>query len=286
MQCARGTVALTSKTLTRAQAIKYLRLEDKQFDNYFKNAAEFKPLPRRGRRRYVFSRRELRKWKDGFQERMVLLSQSSYRKCLDFALAMYYRGYVPADWSTGRQREFGQLVSNWVKGQLGEIAVGKFSRKTLGVRLKLDFGVYEHIVPQDVLGISRHCRMRKPNLRIAIKATKPKNSFLILSPNEVERKERKSDVYVLVRVDLPDDHLVRVAYRRMVGLLRRGEHFSKYNEQLGSLKKIPCEVCGFAWRKELRRVKKIPGQRFTGIRYVIESGRLHRDRADWLKILT
>jgi len=45
---------------------------------------------------------------------------------LDFALAQHFRGYVLSDWGTARQREFGQKITNWVKGQLAESAVKKF----------------------------------------------------------------------------------------------------------------------------------------------------------------
>ena len=44
-----------SKLLTKKEAVEYLGLDDKTFDNYFKNAAEFPCIDRNGGRgRFYF----------------------------------------------------------------------------------------------------------------------------------------------------------------------------------------------------------------------------------------
>lgn len=132
--------------LTRKEAIEFLKLDEKQFDNFFKSAAEFEPLPRKGGRgRFYFDKDKLAEWKTGYKSRLFNLSRREYARCLDFGLAMYYRGYVSSDWGTGRLREFGQYVSNWVRGQLGEIALKRFCMQKLGLKIKLDFEMHDKL---------------------------------------------------------------------------------------------------------------------------------------------
>ncbi len=116
------------KILTKKESIKFLGLDDKTLNNYFQNADEFKCLERQnGRGRYLFDQKVLQEWLDAFKWRTMELNFKDYTLCLDFALAQHFRRYVLSDWGTARQREFGQKITNWVKGQLAEVAVKKFS---------------------------------------------------------------------------------------------------------------------------------------------------------------
>ena len=115
------------KTISKIEAIQLLGLDEKTFENYFKNADEFTCLPREGKTRFFFDEDKLKKWREDYEWRTVELDFDDYALCLDFALAQHFRGYVLSDWGTGRQREFGQKITNWIKGQLGEVAVKKFS---------------------------------------------------------------------------------------------------------------------------------------------------------------
>ena len=271
------------ETLSKKEAIKFLGLEEKTFSNYFANAKEFCCLKRNnGRGKFFFNKAELQKWMDDRKWRMIDLDKEDYALCLDFALAQHFRGYVLSDFGTARQREFGQKITNWVKGQLGEAAVRKFFKREFNSEIELDFNIYGDIVPQDIIGIFEKGKMRKPKIGIGIKSSKPKNAFLILGANEVKIETRRSDVYIYCRPDIPDDHLLRVTKKLIVELVKNKPHFSKYGEYIPDFKNIPCEISGWCASDELREVDKIPGQAFdNGTRFVIESGRLHRSRKDW-----
>lgn len=112
-----------SKIITKKDAIKLLDIDEKTFNNYFLNAGEFSCVPRKGGERYHFNEDMLKQWREDYRNRTVILDIEDYALCLDFALAQHFRGYVLSDWGTARQREFGQKIINWVKGQLGEVAV-------------------------------------------------------------------------------------------------------------------------------------------------------------------
>lgn len=270
------------KILTKQQAIEFLGLEDKTFDNYFKNAEEFPALKRdKARGRFLFDEEALKKWQESNRWRTIELTFDDYAVCLDFALAMHFRGYVTSDWGTGRQREFGQKLTNWIKGQLAEVAVQKFFKKEFKVDIDLDFGMHDGIVPQDIIRITENGKKREPKLGVGIKSSKPKSAYLVLGENEIILAERKSDVYILCRPDIPDDHLLRLTREKVAEAVKNQPYYSVYKDKMPAFENIPCEIAGYCWIKELEKVKSIPGQEFDGVRYVKKSGLLHRDKKDW-----
>lgn len=275
------------RIFTRSEAIKFLGIDEKIFDNYFKNAEEFCCLERKGNGgRFRFDEDELRKWQEGYRWRTVELDLNDYALCLDFALAQHFRGYVLSDWGTARQREFGQKVANWVKGQLAEVAVKKFFKKEFNVDVELDFKIHDEIVSQDIIGIFENGIKRSPKIGVGIKSSKPKSAYLVLGENEVALPERRSDVYIFCRPNLPDDHFLRVTREKIIELVESQPHYTSYKDQVPFFENLSCEIAGFCRIKELERVTSIPGQEFDGIRFVKKSGRLHKDRKDWELLLS
>lgn len=274
------------KILTKKEAVEYLGLDEKTFDNYFKNAAEFPCVDRNGGRgRFYFDQDVLFKWKESLAWRTVELDKEDYALCLDFALAQHFRNYVQSDFGTGRQREFGQKITNWVKGQLGEVAVKKFLKREFGLDVELDFDIRDNIVLQDITGVKENGKIREPKIGIGIKSSKPKSAFLVLGENEIKIKERRSDIYIYCRPDIPDDHLLRLTKEEINEAVKNKPHYSKYKDLMPDFVNISCEVAGWCRYSELREVKGIPGQDFDGIRFVIESGKMKKTKKDWKKLI-
>lgn len=271
--------------LSKKQAIEFLGIDDKLFDNFFQIAGEFQTAPRKNRySRIMFDENELRSWLEGYKFRTIELNMTDYLRCLDFALAMHFRGYVQSDFGTGRQREFGQKITNWVKGQLGEIAVQKFFKREFDLDITLDFNVHEEIVPQDIIGVLKNGEMKNPKIGVGVKSSKPKNSYLILGENEIKLSERRSDIYIYCRPDLPDDHLLRITSDKIEKLVSDQIHFPSYKSKIPLFYPIPCEIAGWCRWDELSEVGEIPRQKFDGIRFVIQSGKLRRSKQDWQKL--
>ena len=59
--------------LSKADALEFLGLQEKVFENYFKNAEEFSPLPRQGKGRFYFSKKLLEKWLFGPKSSFFLI---------------------------------------------------------------------------------------------------------------------------------------------------------------------------------------------------------------------
>lgn len=272
--------------LTKREAIEFLALDEKVFENFFKNAGEFLPLPREnGRGRFYFNKSELQKWLDDYKRRSIELNIDDYKLCLDFALAQHFRGYVLSDWGTARQREFGQKITNWVKGQLAEVAVKKFFLRDFGLDITLDFGIHSAIVPQDIIGINSNGKDREPKVGIGIKSSKPKSAYLVLGDNEITIKERRSDYYIFCRPDIPDDHLLRITKDRIKELVKGEEHYPVYEAEIPGFENMYCEIAGWCSIDELEKVTSIPGQDFDGFRHVKQSGLLHKDEKSWRKLI-
>jgi len=274
------------KAISKIDAIKLSGLDDKTFDNYFKNADEFKCLPRQGKTRYLFDEDDLIRWREDRKWRIIELNFEDYALCLDFALAQHFRGYVLSDWGTARQREFGQKITNWVKGQLGEVAVKKFLKREFGLEVEIDFDIYADIVPQDIIGVFANRKMRKPKIGVGIKSSKPKSAYLVLSGNEIKLAGRRSDIYIYCRPDIPDDHLLRLTKDQVIKAVKDKPHFSKYKDLLPDFHNIPCEVVGWCKFDELEEVSSIPGLEFeNGTRFVKKSGMLHKAKNDWKELI-
>lgn len=273
--------------LTRKEAIEFLDIPEKMFDNFFRNANEFNHLPREGiQGRFYFDSDHLQRWNDSYTWRTIMLTRDDYRTCLDFALAQHFRGYVLSDWSSGRTREFGQKITNWVKGQLAEIAVQKFFENEFGCVVKLDFDIHSSIVSQDIISVEENGNHRVPNLDVGIKSSKPKSSYLVLSPAEVENEDRQSDVYIFCRPDIPDDHLLRITREQIIREVQGQQHYQRYSAHIPDFEPIPCEIAGFCWRRDLDVVTEIPGQDFGSERYVKRTGDLRRENQEWADLIS
>jgi hypothetical protein len=259
---------------TKAGAMEFLGIDKKQFENFYSKGAEFDSTD-------SFNKEKLIQWKKDYDARNFTLSPDEYAKCLDFALAIHFRGYSSIDFGSPRQREFGQKVANWVRGQLGELGFAHFCRERLGFEIKLDFEMHKQIVPQDVIAIVKNGVKVAPQNRIAVKATKHTNVSLVLGRNEVELPSRQSDVYVFVRVNLPDDHLLRIGRREIIKMLKNQQHYQLYKNKIEELKPIQTEIAGFAYRQDLELSDKIPGYRFESERYVKLTGHLRRSLSEW-----
>ena len=277
------------ETLNKREAITFTGLYKKTFENFFKVAEEFSCLDRKGGRgHFAFDRGVLQKWKDNFKWRTIELNKEDYALCLDFAMAQHIRGYVLSDWGSARQREFGQKITNWIKGQLGEVAVKKFLKQEFDIEVELDFGIYDDIVPQDIIGIIESGKKRAPKVGVGIKSSKPKSSFLILSENEAMLAKRSSEVYIFCRPDIADDHFLRITRDKVIELVKDKQHFSMYKDKIPEFTNIPCEIAGWCHIGDLEKkeAKDIPGlENATGWRYAIPSGRLKKTKKDWKELI-
>lgn len=271
--------------LTKKQAIEFLNIPEKDFKNYFEFSKEIQ-----GEKigsRWYFDRENLSSWKKLKEERTVYLTMAEYETCFEFAIKMVYGG-LSLNGIRGQRTEV-QAADDVILGILAEHAIKNLLVEKFETKIKLDEEVHpEHITPQDFDQIEENGSFRTPKLGVGIKASKMKNAYLVLGANEVEFSERKSDVYVFVRVGLPSDHLFRILREHsFFGKVRKFFETNDKFRKIEKLENIPVWICGFAYVDELEKVTAIPGQEFSnGHRYVKSVGKLHNTDKDWNDLIS
>lgn len=273
-----------STVLTKKEAISFLNIPEKDFNNYFKNSGEIK-----GQKigaRWFFKQSDLKLWNDLKNKRTINLTLKEYEKCFEFAIKMVYGG-LSLNGIRGQRTEV-QAADDVILGILAEHAIKNFLSQNFSIEIKLDESVHpEEITPQDFDLIEDNGIFRVPKLGVGIKASKTKSAFLVLGSNEVQLAERRSDVYIFARVGLPSDHLFRILRdHSFFGKVRKFFDENKKFKKIGILENIPVWICGFVYTDELEKVTEIPNQKFSnGYRYVKSVSKLHNSDEDWIKLL-
>ncbi len=270
--------------LSKKDAIKFLGIPEKNFNNYSNFSKEIVGQKVNGR--WFFLKENLVKWLSLKSSRTLLLDRAEYEKCFEFAIKMAYGG-LSLHGIRGERTEV-QAADDVILGILAEHAVKNFLSDKFNCKIYLDEEVHPtEITPQDIDFVEDSGSKRKPKLRIGIKASKVKSGYLVLGSKEVELESRASDVYIFVRVGLPGDHLFRILrdhsfFAKVKNFLDSHDEFKKIEK----LEKIPVWICGYVYKKDLEKVKEIPGQSFDkGHRYVKSVAKLKNTDDDWKKLI-
>jgi len=272
--------------LTRREAIDFLEIPEKDFDNYFQKSGEIKGA--KINNRWYFEKKHLEEWNALRKDKTVFLSLEEYEKCFEFAIKMAYASKASHGTGIRGVRSEVQVADDFILGILAEHGVKKFLENKFGIIIKLDMEIHpDYITPQDFDGICENGEFRKVKLGVAIKSSKMKSCYNVIPEIEYENDDRKSDVYIFVRVGLPSDHLFRILrdhsfFKKVKEDLDKSEVFRKIDE----LKEIPVWICGFSYYNELEKVTEIPGQTFEkGYRYVKTVRDMHNFDDDWKKLI-
>lgn len=279
---------MPEEMLGSKEAIQYLNIGEKEFNNYFKSGGEIKG--EKVGTRFKFKKSDLDRWNNLKKSRTIILNHKEYEKCFEFAIKMAYS--TKASHGTGIRgvRSEMQMSDDFILGILAEHGVQKFLKEKFGTEIKLDLEVHpDHITPQDFDGIIQNGKVRPAKIGVAIKSSKWKSCWNVIAPIEYENKGRKSDVYIFVRVGLPSDHLFRILrehsfFKNVKEFLEHSEGFRDIQE----LKEIPIWITGFSYHNEFDKVKEIPGQKFDGnpdYRYVKPVGKMHNSDEDWKALI-
>jgi len=267
--------------LTLREAVQCCGIPENYFENYVFKGGELKARKIRGR--WMMSEQELDQWKKNRDFRLVKLDMEDYFRAFNFAAKQFYMsGPAVVEWGKTKRREVGEFLFDQMGGKLGELAFRKFLLDRFGVEIRVSFEVEKEMPGQDIFEIVRIEQgrevSRSPVLKVSIKTTKMQNFNLWV----VEEGIDLSDAYVLCRVDLPLDHLLRV--------FREHEKLSTVRDMIPELKEVETEVVGFTWKKDLKAkgaTMKMVGangkvvQELRRPQYVMLSGELRKATGDW-----
>ena len=257
--------------LTIKEIIKNYSISEKLLKSYTNVSNEIPYFKEKNR--YYINKNDIENWLLLRKNRKIILSIDEYRECLEFAFKINYAGHTRSDFGTARTRGIMQAISNWTQGTLAETALRKFLLEKYNIKIDLDFNIHDAVVGQDITQVQRGKVINPPRIRVSIKSGKINSCYLVVPENEVDLKDRRSDLYIFIRVDFPEDHLLRVLKDH-----KFLENVKKYIPDLG---KIETYICGFSDVNNLEKVNEIPGVKFSGMRYVSKIGKLKNSDNNW-----
>ncbi|MEM3714963.1 MAG: hypothetical protein QXF82_08460 [Nitrososphaeria archaeon] len=176
----------------------------------------------------------------------IALTLSDYHKCMLFALRMWYYGKKSTlDWRRAGRRDIGDYLSDHAQGKLAEISFARFLKERYNIEGEIDLEVrpgIQVVNESDIRMIAMKGGRRRPKIKIDVKATTPKSKYFLVDAWEFEN--RRYDVYILVLVDLPKDHIIRF----LASSLELPDDLKRY---VKPLQLIDSDILGFAYRNDI-----------------------------------
>lgn len=160
----------------------------------------------------------VKRWVERLENWTTVLDRRDYLKALVHALPLLLR-FAPADYGTRRQRDWGQVLTDTIRGFLGEMGCARLIKARLEYELVLDYsrGPREVYLPSDITAV------RKPdgsqvaiaeNMGISIKTTKFNGIWLDIPGAQCHH----SKCFVLVKLGISREHFI--AFLKMISALR------------------------------------------------------------------
>lgn len=178
----------------------------------------------------------------------VQITRDDYKEVLEFILKLRYLwGGATIDFaSSGVKRDIGKYIHDHMGGKLAEIAVKKHLKEKYDLNVELGFEKYESaddFMLGDIEKVVKEDGTKvDPKLKVEIKATKSSSRWWLISDNEFHSREY--DVYILVIIDLPLDHIIRF-FRDSLEL-----QDNELKEAIPDFGIVEAEIKGIVWRDE------------------------------------
>lgn len=155
------------------------------------------------------------------------------RSCYDFAKKIYSKSAVSArDFGSDTIRDATDSISDMVEGKVAELAFAQMVHANTALSPESNFNVYDDPGITDCGNDLPQVRINKESLAlrssIDVKSTRARSHWLL-----VDNFRFHSDVFVIVKVNLPDDIETNSSY--WPDLFRLG---------------VRCKVVGFAYRHD------------------------------------
>ncbi len=188
---------------------------------------------------------------------LVFIEKEDYAKMFYSALKIV-SSTAATDYGSSRQRDFGQLWADIVRGYLGEIAFVKFAKKfNIVVNLGHERGTLQEYLPSDISSVEINNKTRDAKLKVSIKTTKFNGIWLDIPGAQFKH----SDVYILVKIGIQRDHLFAyfkemsvfkdkiLKYGNELGVLTNDDCLTLLNE-IPAFERIPAYICGYVQSNE------------------------------------
>jgi len=249
----------------------------KQIQNHISDGYEIPHFPNGDNGAHVVYRSQLDSLINLYGFSTVILNSNDYKRALDHGLMAYYVArWSTTEHGTKEQRIAPKMVSNYIRGHLGELAVKKFLEDPPG---DISFGIRkvnirnlmdrrqkreslsERVIARDIESVTNENGevIEGDDLNpVSIKSSRFKSCWLAVPDSQLDESnpmiEEVADFYIFVRVDLPDDHLFRHFKELADRVKTTGEagEVESIPLDLPNIDKIRAMVTGFATESDLR----------------------------------
>ncbi|MCY4523403.1 MAG: hypothetical protein OXB84_01560, partial [Halobacteriovoraceae bacterium] len=201
----------------------------------------------------VSSEEDIDRWlTKRFLPNLIFIEPSDYAQ-MCFNSLKVIKKIAPTDYGSSRQRDFGQLWADLIRGYLGEFAFAKFAKKNYDkiINLGHEKGSLKDYLSSDISSITVDGIQRKANLSVSIKTTKFNGIWLDIPGDQFSH----SDIYILVKIAIDRSHLFSffkeisvfgdkiLKYGLDIGILTEKETKEIYNE-IPNFNNIPAYITG------------------------------------------
>lgn len=196
----------------------------------------------------------------------VSISKKMYIQALYRAFRLIVLGNIAKiDFRYARQRDFGQLLTDFTRGFLGEIVLEQFLHQRFGLKVDLEekqIGKAEQFLATDVPYIWEGDKRRKSKLNFSLKTSKLPSMWLDISSSQISY----SDIFCFIKVGLKSDHFM--SFMKEAGFVERlveiaveageipkdssNEELKLLLNKIPEIMSWPAYVAGFVEREEFK----------------------------------
>jgi len=194
-----------------------------------------------------------------------------YKQALYSAFRLVILGDIAkTDFGSSRQRDFGQMLTDFTRGYLGEAAIKVFLAQRFGLKVDLEekmIGDIEQFLPTDIVRVWDNGSPRAPKLNFSIKTSKLPSMWLDIARGQLSH----SDVFCFIKIGLTVDHFA--IFLKNAGFIQKlveigleveeveeGAKDKEINTLLSAIPDIapwPAYIAGYATRNDLETGKLV-----------------------------
>lgn len=169
-----------------------------------------------------------------FQKRLmpntISISALMYKQALYSAFRLVVLGNIAkTDFGSSRQRDFGQMLTDFTRGFLGESAIRFFFNQRFDLKVDLEereIGEVAQFLPTDIVKVWDNGSSRPPKINFSIKTSKLPSMWLDIARGQLSH----SDVFCFIKIGLTVDHFA--IFLKDVGFI---EQLVKIGKEVGEV---------------------------------------------------
>lgn len=213
---------------------------------------------------------QIEEWfKDRLLPNTVSIPIEMYKRSLYSSFRLIILGNIAkTDFGSSRQRDFGQMLTDFTRGFLGEAAIKIFLKQQFGLKVDLEekeIGDVKQFLPTDIIRVWAGSSPRVPKLNLSIKTSKLPSMWLDIARGQLSH----SDIFCFIKIGLTVDHFAiflkeagfiqkLVEIGKEIGEVKANEVEKEINRLLSAIPVMlpwPAYISGYVTQNDLRSGK-------------------------------